>query len=232
MPQEILDSIIEDIEIKSAGKGPPPLSPEPPFGPDDDGGDDSIDPFLNNGYLGMMLFIGAEVMLFAGLVGAFLVFRFGSAVWPPPFQPRLPVLVTGINTVILLFSGYTMYRACRAVRNKNWQELPKGLWMTALLGATFLGIQGYEWVRLLQFGLTLSSGVYGSTFYVLIGAHGAHVLGAMSWLLIILMKVRRSNLPNRPYLTPKRQVGIRLCGMYWYFVVALWPVLYILVYLN
>jgi len=226
MPREVIDPVIDPIEIQSVGEGPPPLLPEPPFGPDDDGNDDSMGPPVSNAYLGMLLFMGAEAMLFAGLIGAFLVFRFGSAVWPPPFQPRLPVGVTGVNTAILLLSGYTMYRARRAIQNGRGEKLMNGLLVTTLLGATFLSIQGYEWIRLLRFGLTLSSGTYGSTFYVLIGTHAAHVFGAMVWLLIVLMKVKSGR------WTAKHQVRIELCGMYWYFVVGLWPVLYTLVYLN
>jgi heme/copper-type cytochrome/quinol oxidase subunit 3 len=174
----------------------------------------------------MLLLIGTETMFFAGLIGAFLVFRLGSVVWPPPFQPRLPVEVTGINTAILLFSGYMMRGALRAIRGGNQQGLVNGLVATALLGTIFLSVQGYEWVRLVRFGLTLpASGVYGSTFYTLIGIHGAHVLGALIWLLIAIAQAASDR------FTAKSHIGISLCRMYWYFVVGLWPVLYGLVYL-
>ncbi|HWP45801.1 MAG TPA: heme-copper oxidase subunit III [Candidatus Limnocylindrales bacterium] len=233
MPKETLDSVIDPLEIESIGEGPPPPIPEPPFGPDDDDDGDFMDSQMNNAYVGMVLFIGAEVMLFAGLIGAFLLFRFGSAVWPPPFQPRLPVFVTGINTAILLLSGYTMHQALQAIQNRNYQQLANKLLVTACLGLTFLVIQGYEWIRLIRFGLTPSSGVYGSTFYVLIGTHGTHVLGAVIWLLILLFRVRRRNNPlDRLYFMTRHYIGVKICGMYWYFVVALWPVLYTLVYLS
>jgi len=74
-------------------------------------------PAVSNARLGLLVFLGAEAMFFVGLIGAFLVFRLGSEVWPPPAQPRLPVGVTGINTVILLFSGLTGHLALRAVRD-------------------------------------------------------------------------------------------------------------------
>jgi heme/copper-type cytochrome/quinol oxidase subunit 3 len=232
MPNKLLE-IVEPIKIKSVGEGPPPPIVEPPFGPDDGDNGDSMEPPINNAFVGMILFIGAEVMLFAGLIGAFLVFRFGSPIWPPPTQPRLPIEVTGINTVILLLSGYTMYQALRAIRNRNYRRLTNKLLVTALLGTTFLLIQGYEWIRLVHFGLTPSSGVYGSTFYVLIGSHGAHVFGAVIWLVIVLWKVMRgNNFADHLYFMTKHQIHIKICGMYWYFVVALWPVLYTLVYLN
>ncbi len=89
----------------------------------------------------------------------------------------------------------------------------------------FLLVQGYEWVRLVGYGLTVTSGAYGVTFYTLIGVHGLHVLGALVWLAIMLAGVRRGR-----FLAPPA-AGLRACGMYWHFVVALWPVLYVAVYL-
>ena len=172
-----------------------------------------------------MLFIGAEGMFFAGLLSAFLVFRTGSTVWPPPFQPRLPIGVTAVNTCILLWSSYTMYRAVRAIRRGNTQGLVEWLRVTALLGLIFLSVQGYEWARLLQFGLTLSSSVYGATFYTIIGCHAAHVFGAVIWLLIILAMAKKQQ------FRPQHCIGVQVCGTYWYFVVALWPMLFGIVYL-
>jgi cytochrome c oxidase subunit 3 len=135
------------------------------------------------------------------------------------------VEVTGVNTAVLLLSGYTMRRALRVVRCGDQAGLARSLIQTALLGVTFLGVQGYEWGRLLEFGLTASSGVYGGTFYTLIGAHAVHVVGALTWLSIILIGTARGR------YTVQNHVGVSLCGMYWYFVVALWPILYTLVYL-
>jgi heme/copper-type cytochrome/quinol oxidase subunit 3 len=172
-----------------------------------------------------MLFIGAEGMFFAGLLSAFLVFRTGTAVWPPPFQPRLPVIVTAVNTLILLWSGYTMHRALRSIRRRNPQGLTDWLSVTAVFGSLFLVVQGYEWTRLLRFGLGLSSGIYGAMFYTLIGCHALHVFGAVIWLLVILAMARKRR------FSPARHVGVQVCSLYWYFVVALWPVLFGLVYL-
>jgi heme/copper-type cytochrome/quinol oxidase subunit 3 len=182
-------------------------------------------PVISNGRLGLLMFLAAESMFFAGLIGAFLVFRLASAAWPPPSQPRLPVAVTGINTIILLASGLTMRLAVRAIRAGRLQGLVNRLSITCVLGALFLAIQGYEWIRLIGFGLKMSSGVYGSTFYTLIGCHGAHVLGAVLWLLIVLAQARKGRFAKRDY------AGVQLCGMYWSFVVGLWPLLYGLVYL-
>lgn len=170
------------------------------------------------------MFLASEAMFFAGLIGAFLVFRLGAANWPPPFQPRLPVLVTGINTFILLSSALTMRWALGAIRSGRPDGLVKYLSLTVLLGVVFLAVQGYEWLRLIGFGLTVSSGTYGATFYTLIGFHGLHVLGAVIWLTAVLIRSRRGR------FTAAGHTAVELCGIYWNFVVALWPILYGLVY--
>ena len=99
---------------------------------------------------------------------------------------------------------------------ESWGKL--GMWI-------FLVVQGYEWVKLIGYGLTLSSGVYGATFYTLIGCHGLHVFGAVIWLLGVWRRATR-----RRY-TATRRTGVVLCSMYWSYVVGLWPILYWLVYL-
>lgn len=185
----------------------------------------SREPVVSNARLGLLMFLAAEAMFFAGLIGAFLVFRLGSPVWPPPFQPRLPTAVTGVNTVVLLASGLTVRLALRAIRLGNTAGLVRYVWTTLLLGGLFLAVQGSEWVRLVHFGLTLSSGIYGATFYTLIGCHGLHVLAAVAWLLVVSLQARRGR------FTAKSHTGVELCAMYWTFVVALWPILYGLVYL-
>ena len=180
---------------------------------------------LSNARLGLCVFLGAEVMFFGGLIMAFLVFRLGSPAWPPPGQPRLPMAVTLLNTGVLLASGLMMRGALRALRRQDRAGLGRGLGWAAGLGTLFLAIQGSEWVRLVRFGLRLSSGIYGATFYLLVGGHGLHVLSA----LVLLLAVRAG--ARGPGFGPGRSEGVAACGLFWYFVVALWPMLFVLVYL-
>lgn len=216
-------------ELGTLTVGPPPFSPTPPDGPDGGGPHDDDDgpsgSPIGNVRLGMIMFLGAETMFFAGLVGSFLVFRLANETWPPPTFPRLPIVVTGFNTMLLLYSGLTMWLAQQAIRSGMQRRGVRLLLATALLGIIFLALQSYEWVQLIRFGLTLSSGVYGATFYTLIGCHGLHVFGAVIWLLAVLLRAMRGR------YSPTRYVGAAVCGMYWYYVVALWPILYLLVYL-
>lgn len=208
----------------------PPAPPVPPETSRWGGGDGwnapAVDPPLASSSLGMLLFLGADLMFFAGLVGAFIVFRFGAIDWPPPGQPRLPVGITGINTVVLLASGVTMLTAWRRIRAGDGRGLLRALLWTAALGATFLAVQGSEWVKLLGFGMTVSSSVYGGIFYTLIGAHALHVLAAVVWLLVVVAMAARGRFDRQHY------AGVQLCGMYWALVVLLWPGLYGLVYLS
>ncbi len=210
------------------GGGAPPAPP--PEGPNGGGGGGPASPggrgvVLSNARLAMVVFIAAELMFFAGLISAFLVFRLSGRPWPPPFLPSLPVGVTAVNTVILLLSSFTMVRAQRAARNGDASGLISQLAITGGLGILFLVVQGYEWIQLLRFGLTISSGVYGSTFFTIIGAHGAHVLGAVIWLMAVLAGAWMGR------YTPERLSSLQICGMYWHMVVGLWPVLFFLVYL-
>lgn len=183
-------------------------------------------PAVSNARLAMLVVIAAESMLFAGLVGMYLVFRLSARAWPPPDQPRLPLAVTCANTLVLLASLVPMARAVRGARCADRAALVRNLGWTALLGGVFLAVQGVEWTRLVHHGLTLSSGLYGATFYTLIGCHGVHVLAAVLWVTTVAL------LAARGILRPDRHAVLEMCSMYWYFVCALWLVLFPLVYLS
>ena len=103
-----------------------------------------------------------------------------------------------VNTLVLLASSWTLVRALRAVRADDRAGLVRWLAWTWGLGALFLVIQGVEWTRLVHFGLRVSSGIYGATFYTLIGVHGAHVLGAAAWLGGVLWLARRGRFTQGP----------------------------------
>ncbi|HXG22185.1 MAG TPA: heme-copper oxidase subunit III [Methylomirabilota bacterium] len=191
--------------VRLAGGPPPPFS-QPP---------------VSNARLGMLMLIAAETMLFAGLIGAYLLFRLGSVAWPSAHL-YLPLGVTWLNTVVLLASGYTMHQAVQAGRANIRPTLIRYLGLTTLLGVCFLSIQGYEWLQLIHDGLTISTGIYGATFYTLIGCHALHVFAAVVWLSIVLWRAR----------TSISSTHVHICGLYWRYVCALWVVLFSLVYLN
>jgi len=177
-------------------------------------------PLIPSGMLGMAIFLATEVMFFAALVSALLVLRAGALEWPPAGQPRLPITVTGVNTAFLLLSAVAFEFGAR--RQHDRAALSRGLGGALALGSVFVLLQGVEWVRLIHFGLTTHSSLYGATFYAIVGAHAVHVLVAIAALGFALRAARCGRLRERTELAPYR--------MYWLFVVGIWPVLYGLVY--
>ena len=177
-------------------------------------------PVISSPVLGMLLFTGTEIMLFAGLISSISILRGSVLVWPPPGQPRLPVEETAINTAALLLSGVFMILARRRFNNEPRQAL--GSMVTALvLGFFFVVLQGREWVDLLASGLTMTSSTHGSFFYLIIGLHALHAvvgLGVLSMGCWLLKKERLS------------AGGFGAIQVFWYFVVGLWPILYLRVY--
>ena len=205
----------------------PDLPPPPPTGGGDGPEREPSEgrPTLDNLRLAILFLIGGESIFFAALIAALFVLRLGQPLWPPPFQPRLPVGVTGVNTLVLLASSVTMVAAVRALARGEEVRAVRRLALTASLGTLFLLVQGYEWVRLLGYGLTVSSGAYGGTFYTLIGTHGLHVFGALIWLGVTLVGASRGRYAEG------RTAPVKACAMFWHFVVGLWPILYVSVYL-
>ncbi len=191
-------------------------------GPPGDGGREA--PIISNGRLAVLILLAGETMLFAGFIGSFLIYKLSAPFWPTPGLPRLPIEVTWVNTFILLSSGVTMFLAVRSIRRNRVARLKWLLGLTALLGTTFLAVQGSEWVKLVAHGLHLTSGTYGATFYTLIGLHGFHVLCAVIWLLGVFVAALLGR------FTVFRHSAVEICAIYWYFVCAVWPVLFYLVY--
>ena len=177
---------------------------------------------IPNAVVGMLIFVMCEVMLFAGLISAFMIVQTSSiGAWPPPGQPRLPVEETAINTAALLLSGVLLFVAQRAFKREPARASRPLLW-SILLGAFFVIFQGVEWVALIGEGLTLTSSTHGSFFYLIIGLHALHAVVALIVLLYVWLGLVRSE------LAPTLFYGAQV---FWYFVVGLWPILYIRVYL-
>jgi cytochrome c oxidase subunit III len=178
-------------------------------------------PVLPSAVLGMLIFVIAEAMLFAGLISAFLIVRAANVgAWPPPGQPRLPVEETALNTFALLLSGAVLWRARRAFAEAPQQAL-RPLAIAIGLGAFFVVFQGYEWVMMLGQGLTLSSSNHGSFFYLIVGLHALHAVGGLALLGMSWWRLRRGFLSGNSFAAAQ---------VFWLFVVGMWPVLYLLIY--
>jgi heme/copper-type cytochrome/quinol oxidase subunit 3 len=178
------------------------------------------EPLVPSGVMGMLIFVFTEVMLFAGLISAFTIIRSSAVVWPPPGQPRLPFEATAFNTAVLLLSGVALQWARRRFdRSRASARTP--LAAAIALGAFFVVVQGAEWVAMIGQGLTITSSTLGSFFYLIVGVHGLHALAALVLLGVTFARLQRGWLASS-------QLGT--AEVLWYFVVAVWPVLWLVVY--
>ncbi|MGL5361471.1 MAG: cytochrome c oxidase subunit 3 [Bosea sp. (in: a-proteobacteria)] len=184
---------------------------------------------------GMMMFIASEVMFFVAWFWAYFdaALYAGEAIqytrtellgaqWPPKgiqtFDPwHLPLL----NTLILLTSGTTVTWAHHALIEGDREGLKKGLWLTVILGALFTICQVYEYSHA-AFGF--SGNIYGATFYMATGFHGAHVLIGTIFLAICLWRAYQN------HFTPQQHLGFEFAAWYWHFVDVVWLFLFAAIY--
>jgi len=177
---------------------------------------------LPNAVLGMLVFVFVELMLFAGMISAFMIAASNSVVgWPPPGQPRLPIEETAVNTLALLASGVALFLAGRAFRRER-RSARAPLAAAIALGAFFVGFQGMEWVALIREGLTLTTSIHGAFFYLIVGTHALHAIAALAGLVYVFLRLRRRLLNHSSFAAAR---------VFWYFVVGVWPILYGVVYL-
>ncbi len=142
-----------------------------------------------------------------------------------PFTTMGPWPIPTINTAILLSSGMTLTIAHHALIAGQRAKTIGWMWITVALGITFVGFQAYEYMHAYhELNLKLSSGIYGSTFYMLTGFHGFHVFIGMLMLLFITLRLMKG------HFTPERHFGFEGAAWYWHFVDVVWLGLYFLVY--
>jgi cytochrome c oxidase subunit 3 len=153
----------------------------------------------------------------------------GSTVSPAgtvePFVTMGPWPLPTINTALLLTSGVTLTIAHHALIANHRAKCIAWMWITVLLGATFLCVQAYEYIHAYRdLNLKLSSGVFGSTFFMLTGFHGFHVFVGMLMLTFITLRLMKG------HFTPESHFGFEGAAWYWHFVDVVWLLLYVLVY--
>ena len=183
--------------------------------------------------MGMLLFIASEIMFFAALFGVYFNVRASAAVWPPEgtefvswqgsglFGLGLSVLIT----IILVSSSFTMQWATDQIRKGNRTGMNRGLAVTLGLGILFLCLmmtEYYLYVTVDDFGV--NSGVYGSLFYVMTGFHGAHVLGGIIGIAVVLARGMRGQFSS------EHHVAVEAVHYYWHFVDVVWVFLFLTIY--
>lgn len=202
---------------------------------------------LDNKKIAIWAFIGSECMLFASLISTYLIYKGRSVVGPYPHDACLPpacstplkailnIPVTSASTFVLLMSSLAMVLALAAVETKDQPKHTLSerilgssklwLWMTAILGVTFLGCQAFEFTSFVHEGLTIRTNLFGSSFFTLTGFHGAHVTAGVIWLLTLLA------IDYRRGLGPKDAINVDMAALYWHFVDVVWIAIFTLVYL-
>jgi heme/copper-type cytochrome/quinol oxidase subunit 3 len=198
---------------------------------------------LDNRKVAIWAFIGSECMLFASLISTYLIYKGRSVVGPFPheawtspsgqvFKPILNIPVTSASTFVLLMSSLAMVLALAAVENKGkpgYEGLlgSSKFWLlaTALMGATFLGFQAYEFTSFVHEGLTIKTNLFGSSFFTLTGFHGTHVAVGVLWLMSLLF------IDMKRGLGPGDTLIVDICALYWHFVDVVWIIIFALVYL-
>ena len=179
---------------------------------------------LPNRKILMWAFIGSECMLFGSLIIVYLVYRGKSLVGPYPAD-LLNIPFITVTTFVLLMSSLMMVLALSAVQRGDMKWGKIWLFMTALLGIVFLGGQVYEFSHFVHEGLTLKTNLFGGSFFLLTGTHGAHVMVGVIWLLSLVFMAQRGQ------LTQANAETVEIAGLYWHFVDVVWIVLFTLIYL-
>jgi cytochrome c oxidase subunit 3 len=173
-------------------------------------------------FLGMLLFIISEVMLFGAFFTAYFFLRVVNGDHWFPFQGNeLPVAIAGVNTGILLSSSITMHWALEGARNENRSAMRIGLLTTFLLGLTFLTVQINEYIHI---GFAPHDHAQGTIFYGLTGLHGAHVFVGLTLLLFATIRAFRG------HYSAKEHRGVEVPGIYWHFVDVMWIFVFSTVY--
>jgi cytochrome c oxidase subunit 3/cytochrome o ubiquinol oxidase subunit 3 len=180
---------------------------------------------LSNEKIAMWAFLGSECLLFGALISVYLLFRGRSAVGTITPKDIYDIPYTSVSAFVLLMSSLTMVLALANHQRGDFRRFRVWILTTALLGATFVGGQMYEFTTFYDKGLKLSTNLFGSSFYVLTGFHGVHVV------LGILMLMSLFTLSLKGRIPASRSEVIELGGLYWHFVDVVWIIIFTLVYL-
>lgn len=180
---------------------------------------------LNNRKLLMWAFLGSDCMFFGALIATYLVYQGKSIAGPMPADV-FSIPVTSVSTFVLLMSSMSMVLSYSALTRGNIKAHRIWLASTAILGATFLAFQVFEFRDFVQHGLTPRTNLFGTTFFTLIGFHGAHVTLGVIWLLSLLFHSFRKG-----GLTAETELNVDLAALYWHFVDVVWIVIFTVIYL-
>ena len=177
-----------------------------------------------NTKLAMWVFLSSECLFFGAFISTYLLYRGRSIKGPTP-RDVYNIPFTSVTSFILLMSSLTMVLALASIQRGDHRRFRIWMLATALFGLTFIGGQIYEFTEFYREGLSLSTNVFGSSFFVLTGLHGAHVTAGIIWLLSLW------GLSMQGKLHVQHSERVEVAGLYWHFVDVVWIVIFTVVYL-
>lgn len=182
---------------------------------------------ISNGKIAMWLFLGSEVMFFTGLIGAYIVLRFGAGTWADPTSPDYPLNIplTAANTFLLICSSVSLVWGLQGYQLNRIRQGNLGLLLTTIFGAVFVGVQAYEYYELWHHNMRPDSDLFGSCFYAMTGFHGLHVFVGVVAMAVLTVFGYLGKFDSHHY------AAVENTGLYWHFVDLVWIILFAIVYL-
>lgn len=172
---------------------------------------------------GMWLFLASEIMFFAGFIGAYIVLRMANPHLAEAAQKEMAWPLAAFNTAVLIISSLTMVLAVHHISKGNRGKCEDMIFITAVLGTLFLVVKGFEYAMKFDHGITPNSSSFWSSYFLMTGFHGLHVLGGIVALVFLMFHVK--------HYGPERYAKVENIALYWHFVDLVWIFLFPIVYL-
>ncbi|MDP7674163.1 MAG: cytochrome c oxidase subunit 3 [Dehalococcoidia bacterium] len=179
---------------------------------------------LNSRKLLMWAFLGSDVMFFGAFISTYLVYRGKSLVGPYPSE-ILNIPITSVSTFVLLMSSLAMVLGLHYVKEGEKNKGTLWILVVVVLGSVFMGFQFVEFREFAHLGLTPRTNIFGTTFFILTGIHGAHVTIGVIWMAFLAYS------SHNGALRPDNALDLEIAGLYWHFVDIVWIVIFTVIYL-
>lgn len=171
----------------------------------------------------MWAFLASDCMFFGALISTYIIYHGKSLIGPYPLEV-LSIPVTTVSSFVLLASSLLMALSVAAVNRNDLAKFRLWIFMTCLFGLIFLGFQSFEFTEFYHRGLTMSTNLFGSTFYTMTGTHGVHVALGVLWLISWFIYSFFGDMSDKA-------IDIEVAGLYWHFVDIVWIVIFTVIYL-
>lgn len=171
----------------------------------------------------MWAFLASDCMFFGALISTYIIYHGKSLIGPYPLEV-LSIPVTTVSSFVLLASSLLMALSVAAVNRNDVAKFRLWIFMTCLFGLIFLGFQSFEFTEFYHRGLTMSTNLFGSTFYTMTGTHGVHVALGVLWLISWFIYSFFGDMSDKA-------IDIEVAGLYWHFVDIVWIVIFTVIYL-